>query len=212
MEDVQHHRSSRKGYRSHLTKLIATADELMNTNTDKVSEETKIKTATSLDSLIHQLSRKEKLLADLDAKILPLIDDESELETEVFETEEIQCKIAETVGKLKSFYSTRLQGNHLQSKHCEQPRSKLPEPQPMLPANPGATNNTESNKFLTLESSSSLPTLPSDSGSTNEEPVAPLQNLENITAPLSDNSRNREHVAVRLPKLTIPMFGGEPLD
>jgi len=47
----------------------------MNTNTDKFSDETKIKMATSLDSLIH---RKEKLLTDLDAKILPLIDNESE--------------------------------------------------------------------------------------------------------------------------------------
>jgi len=88
----------------------------------------------------------------LDAKILPLIDDESDLETEVFEIEEIQCKIAETAGKLMSFSSTRLQGDHLQSKHSEQPRSKLLEPQPMLTANPAATNNTESNKSLTLES------------------------------------------------------------
>jgi len=74
------------------------ADELMNTNTDELSEETKIKMATSLDFLIQQLSHKEKLLADLDAKILPLINNESELETDLFEMEEIQCKIAETGG------------------------------------------------------------------------------------------------------------------
>ena len=143
MEDVQRHRGSRKGYCSHLTRLIAMADELMNTNTDELSEETKIETATSLDSLIQPLSRKEKFLADLDAKILPLINDESELETEVFEMEEIQCKIAETVGKLESFSSTHLQGNPCQSKHSEQPRSKLLESQPTLTATPAASDKME---------------------------------------------------------------------
>ena len=71
-----------------------------------------------------------------------LINDESELETEVFETEEIQCKIAETVGKLKSFSSTRLQGNPCQSKHSEQRRSKLPESQQTLTATPAAMDKT----------------------------------------------------------------------
>ena len=40
--------------------------------------------ATFLDLLIQQPNRKEKLIANLDAKILLLIIDESELEAEVF--------------------------------------------------------------------------------------------------------------------------------
>ena len=66
----------------------------------------------------------------------------------------------------------------------------------------------------------------SDSGSLNNEKAAASQNVEDSTLqppPLSNSmpqpalpsnsgSTNREPVAVRLPKLTIPMFGGDPLD
>ena len=62
-----------------------------------------VKTITVLDLLVGQLNQKEKLLTDLDAKILQLVNDKGELEAEVFEVEEIQSKITETVSNIKSF-------------------------------------------------------------------------------------------------------------
>ena len=46
----------------------------MATSTEGLPEEN-VKTTTTLDSLVGQLNRKEKLLVDLDAKILQLIKD-----------------------------------------------------------------------------------------------------------------------------------------
>ena len=100
MEELQRHRGSRKGYRAHLTKLIASANGLMITDIESSLEEN-AKTVTALDSLLGQLNRKEALLADLDAKILLLITGEDELEAEVFEAEEIQSKLAKTVSNIK---------------------------------------------------------------------------------------------------------------
>ena len=109
------------------------------------------KTVTTLDSLLRQLNRKEALLADLDAKILLLINGEDELEAEVFEAEEIQSKLAETVSNIKSFTTHLLRGSDkvLQS---EQPKSKIPEPaasitvpESPLTDNLEAIHNTEHN-------------------------------------------------------------------
>ena len=198
MEELQRYRSSRKGYRAHLTRLIAIANDLMATNTDGLTDES-IKTTTALDSLLGQLHRKETLLADLDTKILQLINDEDELETEVFEAEEIQSKIAETVSSIKSCTARLLhRGDEvLQPESPTHPKSKLPEPtvvtrsESPLMAISEATHTTERNESLqTL--SDSIPQLP------------PPPNDSTLT--------NRGQVATRLPKLTIPMFGGDPLD
>lgn len=188
MEELQRHRSSRKGYRSHLTRLTSNANELMATDAEGPPEEN-AKTVAALNSLLVQFNRKEKLLAELDAKILQLVNNEEELEAEVFEAEEIQSKIAETVSNIKLF-TTRLphEGDKTpQPESSKHPKSKLPDqpaivtPSEPLTANPEAIPNTERN--------ASSPT------------------------PLNDsNLTNRGQVAARLPKLTIPMFGGDPLD
>ena len=91
MEELQRHRGSRKGYRSHLTRLFANANELMATGTDALPEE-QSKTATLLKSLLVQLDRKEKLLADLDTKIFQLVRGEEELETEVLKRRRYKVK------------------------------------------------------------------------------------------------------------------------
>ena len=185
MEELQQHRSSQKGYRAHLTKLTTSANQLMATITEDLPEEN-VKTAAALDSLLGQLNWKEKLLSDLDAKILHLISDESDLETEVFEAEEIQSKIVETVSNIKSFTKRLLhKGNEVPQSEC--PKSKIPDPavvtlsESPLTANLDATHNSERNDHEPLR--------------TDDNPLT-----------------NRGQVATRLPKLTIPMFGGDPLD
>ena len=210
MEEIQRHRGSRKGYRAHLTRLIANADEVMNTDTSNLTEESTIKTTTTLQSLIHQLNRKEKLISDLDAKILPLINDENEIETEVYETEEIQCKIA---GNINTFINTCLQRSTQQPTQSEQPRSKPPDTQPTPVSNTPGTDSTE-HSTVTLESSTSSPSTLSDNSSTSTQSVAaPHPPRDNLVPPSDSGATSSERgVVVRLPKLTIPTFGGDPLD
>ena len=104
-------------------RLITSANKLMATSTEGLPEEN-VKMTTALDSLVGQLNQKEKLVADSDAKILQLVNDEGKLETEVFKVEEIQSKIAETVSNIKSF-TTRLIHRH-DEVHSKHPKSKIP--------------------------------------------------------------------------------------
>ena len=162
----------------------------MATGTDGLPEE-QSKTATSLKSLLMQLDHKEKLLADLDTKIFQLVKGEEELETEVFETEEIQSKISETVSNIKSFI-TRLMHR------CDEA------------LNP---DSSEHPKVKTSATTSDL--LPLEAHHTTERSESP-RDLDDSTSrlPTPHNSPpvNRGQVAARLPKLTIPIFGGDPLD
>jgi len=72
MKELNQHRSSWKGFRAHLTRLITSADELMTAYTGD-AKESKVKTETSMESLIKELDHKERLIANLEAKIFPLI-------------------------------------------------------------------------------------------------------------------------------------------
>ena len=215
MEEIQQHRGSRKGYRAHLTRLIANADEVMNTDNSNLTEKSTIKTATTLQSLIHQLNRKEKLMliSDLDAKILPLINDEDDIKTEVYETEEVQCKIAEAVGNINTFISTRLQHSTQQPTQSEQPRSKLPDTQPTPVSNTLGTGSTE-HSTVTLENSTLPPSTLSDNSSTSTRSVAALHPPRDNLVPPSDSgaTSSEQGIAVHLPKLTIPTFGEDALD
>ena len=195
MEELQRHRSSRKGYRSHLTRLITNANELLSTSTEPPPEE-KTKITATLDLLLGQLIRKENLLADLDTKIIQLVGDEDELETEVFEAEEIQGKIAETVSNIK-FFTARLRQSVPQSVSPQHPKSKIPDPttvtqpeQPPTAASLETIPNADRNEVSLQTPDDSIPhLLPHDSVPT-----------------------NRGQVAAHLPKLSIPIFTGDPLD
>ena len=66
---------------------------------------------------------REIILADLDAKIFPLVNNKNELETEVFEAEEIQSKIVEMVSNINYLCYTEVTKCLSPS-----PKSKIPDP------------------------------------------------------------------------------------
>ena len=92
MEELKRQRSSRKGYRSPLTRLITSASKLLFSSAESLPTEDKTKITAMLDLIFGQLTRKENLLTDLDTKIIKLVNNEGELEMEVFEAQEIQSK------------------------------------------------------------------------------------------------------------------------
>ena len=89
--------SSRRGYRAHLTKLLQTLTDILNEAQPPLSED---KIAT-LKDLYEQLERKQELISNLDAKILESTTDDTEIETEVLQTEEISSSISTAKAKIK---------------------------------------------------------------------------------------------------------------
>ena len=89
MEELQRFRTSRRGYRAHTTKLLTGITD--DGPFDKM-------TATLT---IEQLQRKQTILEDLDAKIAPFIDNESDLKAEIIEAEETMTKILDGIARLK---------------------------------------------------------------------------------------------------------------
>ena len=82
MEELKCLRSSRRGYRAHLSKTLSSvAEKLEGDPTTPLRE----LDAVLLTNTLEQLQRKKEILCDLDKKIADRITDESKLESEVFE-------------------------------------------------------------------------------------------------------------------------------
>ena len=75
MEEAQRVQRSRKGHRSHLTKVLNKATEIM--ENDEAPNTMQI---ASLTATIEQLARKRTVLNELNEKLLAIIKDPDELE------------------------------------------------------------------------------------------------------------------------------------
>ena len=98
MEELQRLRTSRRGYRAHTTKLLTGMADLLKENAAVPIDNL---TAASLALTVEQLQRKQTILEDLDAKIAPLIDNETDLEAEIMEAEDTKTKILDGIAHLK---------------------------------------------------------------------------------------------------------------
>ena len=103
MDNLKRLRLSRGGHRAHVTKILATTDYLL----DK-SDETPLtaKEIVTLTCHMERFQRKKDTLAELDAKILPLIEDESELESDIVESAELQATLEEHTAQIKFLLAT----------------------------------------------------------------------------------------------------------
>ena len=83
MDDFKRFRLSRGGHWSHVSRLL-----IITTNSLEKSDETPLtaKETVSLTNYMEQLQRKKETLEDLDAKITPRINEESELKSDAIES------------------------------------------------------------------------------------------------------------------------------
>ena len=89
MEELEHLRSSRRGYRSHLSKTLTSIAEILEGDpTSPLSELDKVLLANTLE----QLQRK-KVLYDLNKKIAACITDEGKLESEIYKADEQETSL-----------------------------------------------------------------------------------------------------------------------
>ena len=116
---------SRRGYRAHLKRLFTSITELIERcNTTDPEEDD----ADTLAELLSQLERKKSILTDLDTRIASTINEE-ELETEVFEAEDLQSDISKTIAKGKRLQK-HLEVLKLPSSVVPQSKDKQVQPPP----------------------------------------------------------------------------------
>ena len=95
-EELTRLQASRKAFKGHVTRLHNKIDELMAKNFDGY-------TIASLTATIEQIKKKGERITQMDEKIATLISNASELETAVFDAEEIQDEIVDKVTRAGRF-------------------------------------------------------------------------------------------------------------
>ena len=86
---------SRRGFRTHLTKLLQNLAEILEI-TQPLSEDNIV----ALKDLYEQLQRKEELLSGLDERILEATTNDDEIVAETSQTEEIKSSILSAKAKI----------------------------------------------------------------------------------------------------------------
>lgn len=103
MENIQRIQHSRKGHRSHLTKVLNKAAKIMEDEAPNTMQ------IASLTATIEQLARKRTILNEINEKIISTIEDPDELEQEIMETEDIESEINEKTAQISAFISSSVQ-------------------------------------------------------------------------------------------------------
>ena len=196
MEELLRLRTSRRGYRAHMTKLLSgIADDA---HADKLT----------VPLTVEQLERKQTILEDLDAKIAPLIDNETDLEAEIIEAEETRMKILDGMGRLKF------------QMNCPRTESTKPPPvltnltsAPLAASSDPPSSSTSTSHTVSLTTSHTAH-LSDDGHSTLETAAHDPIHSEARTNPSTEHTpviSSSSYATSRLPKLSIPTFTGNPL-
>ena len=93
MEQLTRLRTSRRAYRSHVTRILNKVEETLTKEIDDLA-------LTYLKTAVSQLEKKLEQITKLDAQITELIDEPGELEETIMESEEVQDLITENINEL----------------------------------------------------------------------------------------------------------------
>jgi len=143
------------------------------------------------------MERKKAILTDLDTRIASIID-EGELESEVLESEDLQMEISRAIVKGK-WLQSRLQVLELPSSVIPTPKDK-PVDSPTRDTPTATLDAAVETKDIPPSHESSPGTRAADSDTHPSGTPTPL---------LSTHVAN---LTVRLPRLDLPTFSGNPLD
>ena len=93
MEELARKRTSRKAFRSHVTRILNKVEETLSNDIDELA-------LTYLKTAISQLEKKQGQITDLNQRIAKLIQDPDELETTILDAEKVQDLILEKINEL----------------------------------------------------------------------------------------------------------------
>ena len=210
MEELKRLRSSRRGYRSHLSKILASVAEILEGDPTAPLKELD---AVLLSNTLEQLQRKKEILRDLDEKIAARITEEGELESEIYEAEEQEASLLDKIAKVKFFLRPR---RPLTADIPPVPPSVPPPSNPRSESTEHSDTAESTNSPRQTNSHNNHPiTLEVSHGTTQSipDPVSthvPAPPSDTITAPSTAQLPSSHNVS-RLPKLNIPVYTGDPL-
>ena len=141
----------------------------------------------SLANSLEQLDRKKKISLDLDTEIANAIDRPEDLETEILESEDIQCHLMEKRSHIRKFLE-------LHQNPPSNPPALLTQGN-LLPHQP----SRQSAALNSVEPPTHSNSAENSGGSTEPE----TSSTEQVSVPRPSVSR--------LPKLSLPSFSGDPL-
>ena len=94
MEELIRKQTSRKAYRSHVSRILNKVEDMLGKDIDEFALE-------YLRTAVTRLEKKREQITDLDTRISELIDSPDELETTILDSEELQDMILEEINTLK---------------------------------------------------------------------------------------------------------------
>ena len=201
MDTLQRARASRRGGQSFITKLLSKAQAI--TDADgatplSISEEDR----GTIDHILSQLLAKKTQLEELDQTICETIAAEQELESEIEDTEMYHFNLIERIITLKKFL------NPPATKNVQPP----PIVQPTQQQEQEAEDNTqqqdaEDNNDNSQQQEETL----DDAEHLEPDGNDPLDIVSDAVVPHTHVVHNVGQSVIRLPKLTLPTFSGDPL-
>ena len=93
MDELTCHKTSRRAYHSHATRIFNKVEETLATELDELA-------VTYLNTAVAQLEKKKSQIVALDEQIFALIEDTTELEEAILDSEELQDTITGKVNEL----------------------------------------------------------------------------------------------------------------
>ncbi|XP_032227965.2 uncharacterized protein LOC116611657 [Nematostella vectensis] len=193
MEELQRLIASRRGHRSHLTKLMKKSEEMFT----KDGGFTELELASAKNTT-QQLEAKAGKLRDLDEIIAPKIEKPEDLEEEIMETEEIQEGITDMIAKL----SVIINNDNVPSVNT---------PSPVVPPSVASTSSPQSASSMSQNPTNIDPTQVVPPSNTTQ--VVPPPNITHPSnEPFIPQASNFNSYSTRLPKLNLPVFSGDPLE
>ena len=187
MDNLQRAHASRRGGHSFMMKLLTKAQTITETYTD-TTETVSIEDREGIDLILSQLSVKKRQLEELDAMIASALTTEKELEEEVGDAEMYHFTLTERLTSLRKFSNS-----------------------------PVLTKNQTVNPSHLEPSSNSISNIQSEIENTEQGSLEHTTSSGVVSNPLShthgvhNGGQSVGQFVSRLPKLTLPTFGGDPL-
>ena len=94
MDELKQLRWSRRGYKSHLCKLLNSIDQILAKSSREILTDFDV---ASLQDYSKHLQQKATVFADIDGKIMDHLDNKDELKTMVFESEDLQTTLSQKI-------------------------------------------------------------------------------------------------------------------
>ena len=212
MEEIKRLRSSRRGFRAHLSKIVTGIQKIVEQDPSLPLSESDV---ASLSDFREQLKRKKEILIDLDAKIANLTEREDELEAEIFESEEIQETISQQTTRImqvvEQYHRRRTHAPPIQlTQTVDTTNTETRQQETQSEVNPELTPSSQ----LTHTSDATTPgtvSIPREAENSPETQNVSNRHQRIHDPPTAPQSIGNQSIT-RLPKLNIPVFSGDSLN